>query len=166
MMFVLLPVLEERGDSREFVRERLGDFRKILDFYRENYAGDDGLLSNLDKWCVVEWPSQWRDGYDVDIKEGEICATKHNVINAWYVGAVRAFNKTARRLGEREYGGEAKLAEAFRQRVLRPAQKAFQRQRRKRPHELPVEHIRMVSWAVSNRRMPRGNNKNDSPKAP
>ena len=58
MMFVLLPVLEERGDSREFVRERLGDFRKILDFYRENYAGDDGLLSNLDKWCVVEWPSQ------------------------------------------------------------------------------------------------------------
>lgn len=125
MMFVLLPVLEERGDSREFVRERLGDFRKILDFYRENYAGDDGLLSNLDKWCVVEWPSQWRDGYDVDIKEGEVCATKHNVINAWYVGAVRAFNKTARRLGEREYGGEAKLAEAFRNAFYDPRKKLF-----------------------------------------
>lgn len=125
MMFILLPVLEGRDDGREFVRERLGEFRKILDFYAENYAEADGLLSNLDKWCVVEWPHQWRDGYDVDIKEGEICKTKHNVINAWYVGAVRAFNRTARRLGEREYEGESRLVEAFRRAFYDPQKKLF-----------------------------------------
>lgn len=114
MMFLLLPVLEERGGAdAEFIRERLGGFKKILDYYKSEYAQKNGLLANLDKWCVVEWPANWRDGYDVDIAEGKICKTMHNVINAWYIGAIKCYNKTARKLGEPEYPGEAELVQAF-----------------------------------------------------
>ena len=114
MMFLLLPVLEERGGAdAEFIRERLGGFKKILDYYKSEYAQKNGLLANLDKWCVVEWPANWRDGYDVDIAEGKICKTMHNVINAWYIGAIKCYNKTARKLGEPEYPGEAELVQGF-----------------------------------------------------
>ena len=111
MMFMLLPVLEKR--DAEFVRQRMGQFKNILDYYAKNYAEKDGLLNNLDKWCVVEWPASWQDNYDVDVSEGKVCRTKHNVINAWYVGAVLLYNKTARRLGMSEYAGQTQLKEAF-----------------------------------------------------
>lgn len=114
MMYLLLPVLEQRSDlDREFVRERMPAFKRILDYYAKSYADGDGLLVNLDKWCVVEWPAPWRDGYDVDIREGRVCKTKHNVINAWYIGAIRKYNEVARRLGVPEYAGEAELKKAF-----------------------------------------------------
>ena len=101
------------ASDAEFIRERLGGFKKILDYYKSEYAQKNGLLANLDKWCVVEWPANWRDGYDVDIAEGKICKTMHNVINAWYIGAIKCYNKTARKLGEPEYPGEAELVQAF-----------------------------------------------------
>ncbi len=113
MMFTLLPVLEARDADREFVKSRLPQFRKILQYYAKTYGTADGLLANLDKWCVVEWPAPWRDGYDVDIREGRVCKTKHNVINAWYVGAIRQFNRVARKLGESEFAGEKELTKAF-----------------------------------------------------
>ena len=97
--------LESAADG-EFIRERLGSLRKILDYYKSEYAQENGLLANLDKWCVVEWPANWRDGYDVDISEGKVCKTMHNVINAWYIGAIKSYNKTPRKLGEPEYPGE------------------------------------------------------------
>jgi len=46
----------------DFVRKRFAAFADVLDFYREQYAEPDGLLNNLDKWCVVEWPASMRDG--------------------------------------------------------------------------------------------------------
>ena len=113
MMFLLLPVLAERPGGTDFVRSRLPEFRKILDFYREQYATPGGLLSNLDKWCVVEWPQNMRDGYDAEISEGRICTVMHNAINAWYVGAIRCFNRVADSLNEPQYPGERKLAEEF-----------------------------------------------------
>ena len=113
MMFLLLPVLAKRPGGAEFVRARLPEFRKILDFYREQYACPGGLLSNLDKWCVVEWPQNMRDGYDAEISEGKLCTVMHNAINAWYIGAIRCFNRVADSLNEPQYPGEIALAEEF-----------------------------------------------------
>ncbi len=113
MMFVLAPILAERDEDKEFIRARMSKFKKVLDFYKKSYAQENGLLSNLDKWCVVEWPKNWRDDYDVDVTQGKICKTMHNVINAWYIGAIRAYNKAARILGEQEYPSERELTQAF-----------------------------------------------------
>ncbi|MDD3154643.1 MAG: family 78 glycoside hydrolase catalytic domain [Victivallaceae bacterium] len=125
MMFLLLRFYLVQGGSCDFVRERLGKFRSVLDFYRENYAQGSGMLANLDKWCVVEWPQNMRDGYDAEITEGRVCTETHNAINAWYVGAIRCFNRTARMLGEEEYPGEAALIQAFQETFYDPEKKLF-----------------------------------------
>lgn len=125
MMFMLMPVLAERPEDKEFLRERMSKFKDILDYYKTSYAQQNGLLSNLDKWCVVEWPKNWRDGYDVDITQGKVCTTMHNVINAWYIGAIRAYNKSAKILGEPEYPNEKQLTQAFYDTFYDPQKKLF-----------------------------------------
>ena len=111
MMFILMPILAERQQDREFLRERFYKFKELLDHYKKSYAQENGLLSNLDKWCVVEWPEKWRDGYDVKIEQGKVCKDMHNVINAWYIGAIRAYNKAAKILGEPLYPNEKQLTQ-------------------------------------------------------
>ena len=91
--------LEETGDVA-FVRSRFAALADILDVYRERYARPDGLLRNLDKWCVVEWPANFQDGYDADVAGGKVCTDLHNVVNAWYAVAVKELNAIAARIGE------------------------------------------------------------------
>ena len=115
LMFVWFAraYLEETGDA-EFVRTRFEAFADILDSYRERYARADGLLVNLDKWSVVEWPKNFQDGYDADVREGKVCTDLHNALNAWYIGAVKSLNAIAARLGRPPYADVAPLEQAFR----------------------------------------------------
>ncbi|MFA6930674.1 MAG: family 78 glycoside hydrolase catalytic domain [Lentisphaeria bacterium] len=124
MMTLLLEYCVLTGNL-EFIRPRFAAFADILDFYRETYSEADGLLSHLDKWCVVEWPKNMRDGYDVDLAEGKVCRTKHNVINAYYIGAVKCLNKIARQLGLAPYGDAETLQKAFADAFYVPGQHLF-----------------------------------------
>lgn len=101
-----------KGD-KEYLRSHYPDVRALLDAYKAQYE-KDGLLSELDKWCVVEWPMNFRDGYDVDIEEGKVCHEAHIAINAYYVEAIRTANKIAAILGEAPYRDEAPLIAACR----------------------------------------------------
>ncbi|MBR2634801.1 MAG: hypothetical protein IKD31_04400, partial [Clostridia bacterium] len=73
----------------------------------------DGLLRNLDKWCVVEWPKNFQHGYDVDIREGQICKEAHVSINSYYIAAIRTANTIAAALNFPQYRDEAPLVSAF-----------------------------------------------------
>jgi glycogen debranching enzyme len=84
----------------------------LLENYRTVYE-KDGLLRDLDKWCVVEWPMNFRDGYDVDITEGQICHEPHVALNAFYLEAIRSANTMAAALELPPYRDEAPLLEAF-----------------------------------------------------
>ena len=84
----------------------------LLERYRRDYERE-GLLYDLDKWCVVEWPENFRDGYAVDILEGKVCHEPHVAIGAYYIEAVRAANAMAEVLGEPPYRDEAPLLSAF-----------------------------------------------------
>ena len=84
----------------------------LLEAYRRDYERE-GLLRDLDKWCVVEWPANFRDGYDVDITEGQVCHEPHIAINAYYIEAVRCVNAMADILQRAPYRDEAPLVEAF-----------------------------------------------------
>lgn len=110
---------------KEFIRERYDRFADILDYYHEAYADSDGLLHNLDKWCVIEWPQEYRDGYDVDISEGKVCIVKHNAVNAYYIGAIKSLNRIADYLGMPRYKDEALLVENFRKAFYVPSAKLF-----------------------------------------
>lgn len=85
---------------------------KLLDAYRDEYE-KEGLLQNMDKWCVVEWPQNFRDGYDVDLRERVICKEPHVALNAIYIEAVKCANAMAECLGEKCYRDETVLLEAF-----------------------------------------------------
>ncbi len=125
IMFTLLLEYCCLTGNREFVRERYAAFADILDFYREQYADAEGLLNHLDKWCVVEWPKNMRDGYDVDLTEGRRCDTRHNVINAYYIGAVKCLNRIAGLIGEKPYADPVPLEAAFVKAFYDPQRQLF-----------------------------------------
>ena len=84
----------------------------LVDAYRRDYERD-GLLSGLDKWCVVEWPKNFQHGYDADIREGRVCNEAHISINAYYIYAVRLLNVMAEALGVKPYRDIQPLLAAF-----------------------------------------------------
>ena len=113
MMFLFAKwYLDATGDA-DFIRARIPAFADVLDSYRERYAREDGLLRNLDKWCVVEWPKNYQDGYDADLRDWKVCTDLHNAINAWYIGAVICLNEMAARTGGKPYADAAPLKAAF-----------------------------------------------------
>ncbi len=100
-----------KGD-RAYLERNYAGVCCLLDDYREEYE-KEGLLRELNKWCVVEWPSNFRDGYDVDIREGYVCHEPHVAINAYYIEAIRCANQMAAELGKAPYRDEAPLVAAF-----------------------------------------------------
>ncbi len=99
------------GD-REYLLQNYGKVLKLLDAYRSRYE-KNGLLRDLDKWCVVDWPENFRHGYDVDITQRQICHTAHISINAYYLAAIRTANEMAAVLELPPYRDETPLTGAF-----------------------------------------------------
>lgn len=83
----------------------------LLEAYRTAYERDL-LLTDLDKWCVVEWPANYRDGYEVP-REGEICREPHVAISAYYLFAIETLNRIAVLLGKEPYRDTRALRKAF-----------------------------------------------------
>ena len=113
LILVLLVLWHYRltGD-KEYLRTSYAKVVNLLQAYRREYE-QDGLLKNLDKWCVVEWPKNFQHGYDVDILEGKVCTEAHVAINAYYLAAIRAANRMAQALGDGAYREEKEVADAF-----------------------------------------------------
>ena len=99
--------------DKDFIKSRYDKLTKMLDFYRNSYENEDGLLYDLDKWCVVDWPQNARDGYDFDLSEGKIAKGTHNAINAYYIGAISITNKLARLIGRKEYRDTSALKSGY-----------------------------------------------------
>lgn len=95
-----------------YLKENYEKSVKLLNAYRRSYE-TDGLLRNLDKWCVVEWPANFRHGYDVDLSQGKICREAHVSVNAYYLHAVQTINKMAKILEQPIYRDETPLLESF-----------------------------------------------------
>jgi alpha-L-rhamnosidase len=86
----LLKYYRQSGDH-EFLAEMYPTVERLMTYFSQ-YQRQDGLLENVkDKWNLVDWPDNLRDGYDFDLSEvvGDGC---HNVINAFYCGAVKTIN--------------------------------------------------------------------------
>lgn len=99
------------GD-REFLRRMAGPCREVLAYFRR-FSREDGLLEEVtEKWNLVDWPENLRDGYDfpLTIPVGPGC---HTVINAFYVGAAAQVEQMERELGEPVSGEARRLREAF-----------------------------------------------------
>lgn len=108
----------------DYLTDNYAKMKKVLGFYEDNYLVD-GLICNLDRWCVVEWPKDFQDDYAVDITEGKICKEAHVSINAYYLNAVRVMNRIAKVLGIQPYCDETPLYEKFLQTFFDKDQKFF-----------------------------------------
>lgn len=85
------------GD-KEYLKECLECSENMLKHF-EKYARPDGLLESVtDKWNLVDWPDSLRDGYAFTLKNPPVEGF-HNVINAFYVGAVGDVEKIKDILG-------------------------------------------------------------------
>ncbi len=114
---MLLPALwyyEKQTGDHSFAVSRKDGMRSILACYAERYADESGLVSVYDRWNVVDWPASARDGYDFDLTEGKIIHGFHNVINAYWLIALKCYEKL--------YGEEAPLPAA---RVAAAYRRAF-----------------------------------------
>lgn len=106
------------GD-KEFLREYYPVAKNILKHFSE-YAREDGLLQKVaDKWNLVDWPEELRDGYDFTLSRPVVADGCHNVINALYIGAAKRLSEMERILGLPETCAWERLKDAF--------QKAFYR---------------------------------------
>ena len=99
-------------DEKEYLAINYPKVQKLLEAYRREYE-NDGLLNNLDKWCVVEWPANFRHDYDADLSEGQICRQTHISVNAYYIKAIQTANEIAYILGKEQYRSDKPLIKAF-----------------------------------------------------
>ena len=111
LIFLILWHYKLKGD-KSYLNSNFDFAVELLETYRLQYE-KDLLLQNLDKWCVVDWPEQFRDGYDVDIDEGKVCETPHMVINAYYIKAIETVNQMADILNKPQYRDIVPLKEKF-----------------------------------------------------
>jgi hypothetical protein len=91
--------------------------------YYAGFVKESGLIEGLnkpEKWLLVDWPGNLRDGYDYDYS-----ATRANtVLNAFYYGALRAAGRLERALGRdgQAYDGQAEqVARGFATLLANPA---------------------------------------------
>lgn len=83
----LLTYYRHTGDTA-FLQEMLPFADGIVDYFRK-YQRADGLLADVkEKWNLVDWPENLRDGYDFPLTRpvGDGC---HIVINALYYGCMK-----------------------------------------------------------------------------
>jgi hypothetical protein len=82
-----------QSGEREFLREMYPVAEGLLAYF-QRYRRPDGLLENVkDKWNLVDWPANLRDDYDFDLSQPVVGDGCHNVINAYYFGAVKIINQ-------------------------------------------------------------------------
>ncbi len=78
------------------------------------YERADGLLEQVaDKWNLVDWPENLRDGYDFPLTRPVVGEGCHNVINALYLGAKEGQNRMAAILGREMPYDTAPLKKAY-----------------------------------------------------
>lgn len=101
------------GD-RAYLAENLAVCEGVLSHFSA-FAGADGLLRGVtDKWNLVDWPEKLRDGYDFRLTRPVAAdSPAHNVLNAFYIGAVLLTEEIRSILGVAREKESGRLIAAF-----------------------------------------------------
>lgn len=105
----------------DFVR-RVEPYATGLYQYFLRYANADGLLDGVrDKWNLVDWPANLRDGYDFELPSDGVPSGLHNVINAFWCGCLSAMDEMYAILGMQPTGMTERVKAAFVKTFYAPA---------------------------------------------
>lgn len=90
--------------DKSFIEKYIDDMTDMLDYFCEKYEKYEvGILYDLDKWCVIDWPEDSRDNYDFETFQSKITEGTHNVISAYYIGAIITVNRLLKEIGRERY---------------------------------------------------------------
>ena len=101
---LLLPALVvwvyKCDGDKEFLQSTLPYIKGVYEYFLQ-YAQEDGLIEGVtEKWNLVDWPDNLRDGYNFPLTK-PIGQGKHNVLNAFWIGFLKAYQSICDTLGER-----------------------------------------------------------------
>ncbi len=86
------------GD-KEFLKKYYDTFKNIILYFRQ-FENKQGLLCEVnEKSNLVDWPINLRDEYDFSLTNPVTSPEPHNVINAYYIGAIKTLNEIENILG-------------------------------------------------------------------
>jgi hypothetical protein len=95
---LVLWVYKLDGD-KDFLRYALPYIEGVHEYFKQ-YAQEDGLIEGVtEKWNLVDWPDNLRDGYNFPLTK-PIGEGKHNVLNAFWIGFLKAYQGICDALGE------------------------------------------------------------------
>ncbi len=85
----------------------------LIEYFRQ-YERYDGLIENIgEKWNIIDWPMNLRDGYCVGGVDNGQPVKLHNVVNAFYIYAVQNMEEIENILELTAENKSSKLKEAF-----------------------------------------------------
>ena len=110
---LLLLYYRYTGD-KAVIKKYYGTVENIIRHFSQ-YEREDGLLEQVaDKWNLVDWPENLRDGYDFPLTRPVVAAGCHNVINALYIGCMKMANRLAEIIGEeKQYDLSERIANFY-----------------------------------------------------
>ena len=100
---LLLPALilwaYKRDNDKDFLRLTFPYITGVYEYFMQ-YSQEDGLIEGVkEKWNLVDWPDNLRDGYNFPLTK-PISQGKHNVLNAFWIGFLKAYQDICEILGE------------------------------------------------------------------
>ena len=113
---LLLPALVlwvyKRDGDEEFLQYTLPYVKGVYEYFLQ-YAQEDGLIEGVtEKWNLVDWPDNLRDGYNFPLTK-PIGEGKHNVLNAFWIGFLKAYQSICDTLGEKVDLSIERIEKAF-----------------------------------------------------
>ena len=82
--------------------------------YFRKYVNSDGLLDGVDeKWNLVDWPDNLRDGYDFPLERPRIGKGAHNVLNAFWCGFIDSMDEFYTNIGMPQTGLSKSTKDSF-----------------------------------------------------
>jgi hypothetical protein len=107
----VLWVYKVDGDL-EFLKFAEPYATKVYNYFLQ-YMRDDCLIEKVcDKWNLVDWPANLRDGYDFPLTR-PIGEGVHNVLNAFWCGFLQAIDEIYRILGFKPTGKTELAIDSF-----------------------------------------------------
>lgn len=99
LLFAPLVLWVYRFDGdKEFLNHVYPYVKGAFEYFCK-YENESGLLEGVtEKWNLVDWPENLRDGYDFPLTN-PIGKGVHNVINAFWIGFLKSFDEISEILG-------------------------------------------------------------------
>ena len=111
--------------DKDVIKKYMPVMEEIIEHFRK-YEREDGLLEGVnDKWNLVDWPENLRDNYDFELCSVPSDVGCHNVMNAYYIGAVKKIRAMKNIVGEKDNYNIQKLEKAYLKEFYKPQQKVF-----------------------------------------